>query len=48
MRQAPKSKAKCDGKRRFSQAVQRETPLVAALISLAASADTFSREGDTV
>lgn len=33
MRQAPKSKAKCDGKRRFSQAVQRETPPVAALIS---------------
>ena len=33
MRQAPKSKAKRDRKRRFSQAVQRETPLVAALIS---------------
>lgn len=33
MRQAQKSKAKRDGKRRFSQAVQRETPPVAALIS---------------
>lgn len=47
MRQAPKSKAKCDGKRRFSQAVQRETPLVAALISPCADADTLCREVNT-
>lgn len=47
MRQASKSKAKRDGKRRFSQAVQRETPPVAALISLAASADMLCREVNT-